>query len=229
MKSLNIIYTFLGFSLVIGFLFFIFKISIHYPNSMKDVKITDWLSFAFNFIMASLAIWGVLYARNWKESLTESKALEEATNLKYQVIMKVYYAFFTLTPSGIQNYIPDRVNCLYFDDYSTKGLFNSFHDMCSKLDCVRDAIYDLHTSREKLVFFGWEFCTDKKNEFLNVATSVDKLYKLRIELEYIIHTVLSGHGVFYKVDSNFPIDKRNQEEADLNKLIKILIKIKEFL
>ena len=56
MRTLNIIYTFLVFFLVIGFLFFIFKISIHYPNSMKDVKITDWLSVAFNFIMALLAI-----------------------------------------------------------------------------------------------------------------------------------------------------------------------------
>lgn len=82
MKTSNIIYTFLGASLFIGFLVFIFKISIHFPNSMKDVKITDWLSVAFNFIMALLAIWGVLYARNWRESLTESKALEEAINLR---------------------------------------------------------------------------------------------------------------------------------------------------
>lgn len=222
MKTSNIIYTFLGASLFIGFLVFIFKISIHFPNSMKDVKITDWLSVAFNFIMALLAIWGVLYARNWRESLTESKALEEAINLKYQVIMKVYYAFFTLSLSGIKYHIPDRVKGHVFDDYDTKGLFNSFHDMCNKLDCVRDAFFDLQASRERLVFFGWDFCTDKKNEFMKIDTSVDDLYISRIKLEGIINTVLSGHGVFYKAEFSFPRDKRNQENTDLDNLIKIL-------
>lgn len=222
MRTSNIIYTLLGFVLVIIFLFFIFKISIHYPNSMKDVKITDWLSFSFNFIMASLAIWGVFYARNWRESLTESKALEEATNLKYQVIMKANQAFFTLTPSGMQHYIPDHENSPMFDGYNTEGLFNSFHDMCNKLDCVRDAIYDLHVSREKLIFFGWDFCADKKNEFLKIDTSVDKLYILRFKLEHILNAVLSDHGVVYNTDFSSPININNREKADLDSLIEIL-------
>lgn len=222
MRTSNITYTFLGFFLVIVFLFFIFKISIHYPNSMKDVKITDWLSVAFNFIMASLAIWGVFYARNWRESLTESKALEEATSLKYKVLMNANRAFFTLTPSGIQHYFPDHENSPVFDDYNTEGLFNSFHDMCNKLDCVRDAIYELNVSREKLVFFGWDFCTDKKNEFIKVVTSVDDLYISRFKLEYIINTVLSDHGMVYNVSFSFPVYKHNREKADLDDLIKIL-------
>ena len=222
MRTLNIIYTFLVFFLVIGFLFFIFKISIHYPNSMKDVKITDWLSVAFNFIMALLAIWGVFYARNWRESLTESKALEEATNLKYKVLMNANQAFFILTPSGIQHYLPDHENSPVFDDYNTEGLFNSLHDMCKKLDCVRDAIYELNVSREKLVFFGWDFCTDTKNEFIKVVKSVDNLYLSRFELEYIINTVLSKHGVVYNDSFGFPVYKHNREKVDLDDLIKIL-------
>lgn len=222
MRTSNIIYTLLGFFLVIAFLFFIFKISIHYPNSMKDVKITDWLSVVFNFIMASLAILGVFYARNWRESLTESKTLEEATSLKYKVLTNANRAFYILTPSGIQNYLPDHKNSPVFDGYNTEGLFNSFHDMCNDLDCVRDAIYELNASRERLVFFGWDLCADKKNEFIKVDKSVDELYKSRFKLEYIINTALSSHGMVYDGSYSFPIYKLNRNKADLDDLIKIL-------
>ena len=98
--------------------------------------------------------------------------------------------------------VPERVYPVGRLDYNTEGLFNSLHDMCKKLDCVRDAIYELNVSREKLVFFGWDFCTDKKNEFIKVVKSVDNLYLSRFELEYIINTVLSrGKFPFFIVFS----------------------------
>ncbi|RYC47877.1 hypothetical protein [Pectobacterium zantedeschiae] len=209
------------FTLVVFFIFLLF-LSLLYPNLLKDVKITDWLSLFVNCIIATLAFLGFYYAKDWKQTLTENKALEEGIILKYQVIEEVENSYFKFLPSMLKHQLPDNFRSGFFDDVRTETFFNVFHSIRSELDFARDSLHKVHVSLDKIVFFGWGLCGDKLAELLKVDSSLDELYTLRFQLEKLFNDFSFERNVYFDSASNFPYKKHSKITAKLSDVTVIL-------
>jgi len=197
------------------FLIFLFCISLAFPSSHKDVKITDWLSLAFNAALTIVGVKGFYLARNWKQSLTEGRALEEGIQLKYDAFEKYNNVMFGFLPSTLEHQLPNPFHENFFDDKRAINFYASINSIYNDLDELRDAITEIHRVIERLGFFRWDLCEDKLREFLALDKDLDNLYLLSFELDHVFNDFLKTKNMTIHRSNDFPKILYSKNDADI--------------
>lgn len=196
-------------------LIFLFSLSIQYPNMLKDVKITDWLSVFINLTLALFAYKGFVLANSWKDDLTRSDGYKLALEIKddkLHSLRSLIYGFsnFELAHALVAGALQDKNAMNPIINKTNEDLAKDNIKMIyENIEMMKKYTRDLDVSFRNLNSVGWEVSQVKKDKIESVIAIINDIFPIAYPILYASQEALGLSAKYYHPNGKLISDGYN--------------------